>query len=79
MKGANKMKNFYIGVTVKENEKYFSYAIKATDNDNLLSVLKIKGIVWASLSKTKKDCEGLIAAWNEQFKVNGTHMYEREG
>lgn len=31
------MKHFYYVITVEQNGKYFSYPIKATENDNLKS------------------------------------------
>jgi hypothetical protein len=47
------IKNIYIAVQIKENEKYYAYVVKTTDNNNLLSVLEIKGIISANIwSKT---------------------------
>ena len=34
------MKYIYFAVTIKEDEKHYSYVVKTTDNNNILSVLK---------------------------------------
>ena len=38
------MKYFYIAVQVEESGKYYAYAVKVSESDNLLSKLKIKNI-----------------------------------
>jgi len=68
------MKNIYIAIQIKENEKYYAYVLKTTDNNNLISVLDIKGIMTANVW-SKKVCEKAVECWNENFKKNGTNMY----
>lgn len=68
-------KNFYIAVTTKENEKFYSYCIKVSESDNLLSKLKIKNITWANIYQTKKKAEEVTKLWNDQFAANGTSLF----
>ena len=69
------MKNMYIAVIIKEEEKFYSYGIKINSSDNLISKLKIKNIYSANVCDTKKKCSELVEAWNEQFKNNGKYMF----
>ena len=69
------MKYFHIAVTVKEDEKFYSYGIKVSESDNLLSKLKIKNIVWADIFQTKKKMEEVVKMWNDGFTKNGTSLY----
>ena len=69
------MKNYYIAITIKENEKYLSYVIKASESDNLVSKLKIKNIVNANVFSTKKRAFELAKLWNEAYKQNNLNMY----
>lgn len=71
------MKHIYFAVTIKENEKYCSYVVKATENDNILSVLKIKNIISANIYPKNK-AEQVVKHWNECYKNNGTHMYSEQ-
>ena len=68
------MKNIYFAVTVKEDEKYYSYMVKSTDNTNVLSTLNIKNIVHANVYP-KKQAEETVRHWNECYKKNGTYMF----
>lgn len=70
------MKYFYIVVTVYENEKYYSYAIKVSENDNLLAKLKIKGIINANICHTKKEAYNLVERWRDIYKKAGTYMFD---
>ena len=69
------MKYFYIAVTIQENEKYYSYVIKANSSENLLSKLKIKNIVTATIATTKKEAEALINLWNTIAKNNNQYLF----
>ena len=70
------MKYFYIVVQVEENGKYYAYAIKVSESDNLLSKLKIKNIVTANIFRTKKRAEEIVEAWNQMYKENGNYMFD---
>lgn len=70
------MKNKYIAVQIKENEKYYAYAVKVTESDNLLSKLTIKNIMFANICDSKKRAEEIINHWNSCFKVNGTYLFD---
>lgn len=69
-----KNKNIYIAVHIKENEKNYAYVVKTTDNNNLLSVLDIKGITSANIWN-KTEAYKTVDFWNENFKKNGTYLY----
>ncbi len=69
------MKYFHIAVTIKEGEKFYSYGIKVSESDNLLSKLKIDNIIWANIYHTKKRAEEVVKMWNDAFTKNGTSLY----
>ena len=69
-------KNSYLAVTVEENGKYYAYMIKHHNSNNLLSVLKIKGILHANICDTKKEATKIVQEWNEGYKQNGTYMFD---
>ena len=69
-----KIKNIYIAVQIKENEKNYAYVVKTTDSNNLLSVLSIKGIITANIFN-KEEAYKTVDFWNNCFKQNGTYLY----
>ena len=70
------MKNYYIAVQIKEDDKFYAYAVKVNTMDNLLSKLEINNIVVANLCDTKKKAEELVNLWNETFKNNKTYLFQ---
>jgi hypothetical protein len=70
------IKYFYVAVTVCESGKYYSYAVKVTQSDNVLSKLAIKNIVTANICPTKKYAVDLVRKWNECYRTNGTYMFD---
>lgn len=70
------MKYFYFAVTIEENEKYYAYMLKLSSFDNVLSKLKIKGILHANIFNTKKEAAATVEAWNKSYKANGTYLFE---
>ena len=54
------MKYFYIAVTIQENGKYYSYVVKANNQENLLSKLKIKNIVTATIAATEQQAYSFV-------------------
>ncbi len=71
------MKNFYIAITIEENQKYYSYVIKANDQENLLSKLKVKNIVTATLTATKQKAENLVNFCNILHKRNNQYLFDK--
>lgn len=69
------IKNIYIAVQIKENEKYYAYVIKTTDNTSLLSVLDVKGIITANIWN-KTEAYKIVKCWNDSFEKNGTYMFD---
>ena len=72
------MKNNYIAVQIKENEKFYAYAVKVTESDNLLSKLTIHNIVTANICDSKKKAELIINHWNACFKINGNYLFDEK-
>lgn len=71
------MKYFYIAVQIEENKKYYAYAIKVSDNDNLLARLFIQGIVTANICHTKKQAFAMVTAWNTAHKLNNSYLFNK--
>ena len=69
------MKYFYIAITIQENEKYYSYVIKVNSQENILSKLKIKNIVTATITTTKREAENLVNLWNIIAKRNNQYLF----
>ena len=70
------MKNLYIAATVAENDKYYSYVIKISDSNNLVSVLsKVKGLVSANVWP-KNQAIDAVREWNEAYRRNGTYLFD---
>jgi hypothetical protein len=70
------MKYFYLAVNIKENEKYYAYAVKVSTMDNLLSKLEIPNIYSANFFGTKKRTEEIVKSWNTSYKANGTYLFD---
>lgn len=70
------MKNFYIAVQIKEDDKFYAYLVKVSKNDNLLSNLEIPGIITANICQTKKEAESLVKYWNDIHKANNRYMFD---
>lgn len=71
-------KRSYIAVTIEENGRFYSYVIKTGNQNNLLAVLHIAGIVTANICDTFKAAKEIVTAWNENYKANGTYMFAGE-
>ena len=70
------MKNFYFVVTIQENEKYYSYVLKLHQSDNIISRLKIPGIISANIFKTKKEAAATAERWNATYKANNNYLFD---
>ena len=70
------MRRFYIAVTIAENGKYYAYGVPVSQSDNVLSKLKIDGILFANICETKTKFREIVNLWNESYRLNGTHMFE---
>lgn len=71
------MKNFYVALQIEENGKYYAYAEKISENDNLLAKLSIKNLVTANICETKKKAEEVTTLWNDSHKTNGRYMFSQ--
>ena len=70
------MKNFYIAVQIKENDKFYAYVIKVSKSDNLLSKLEIPNIITANICQSKKEAESWVLSWNDGFKANYKYVFD---
>lgn len=70
------MKYKYIAVQVEENKKYYAHVVKVSKYDNLLSKMKIKGIMHANICDTKKEAEKTAKFWNNCSKINKNYMFD---
>ena len=69
------MKNFYIAVSIKENNKYFAFVIKVSEHENLKNKLDDPRITHANIYPTKNKAEEVANFWNECYKNNNTYMF----
>ena len=70
------MKNYYILITIMENDKYYSYVLTVPESDNLISKLRIKNIYNAMICSTKKSAAEIVEMWNDTYKCNGSYMFD---
>ncbi len=61
---------------VHENGKYDACAIPVTDCDNLVSKLKIPGIVCANVCTTKTAARDMVLAWRDMFREQGIYYWD---
>lgn len=70
------MKNFYIAVQIKEDDKFYAYAIKVASYDNVLSKLEIPNIMTANICQSRKEAESWIKCWNDTWKADNRYMFD---
>lgn len=70
------MKYFYIAVVVEEYGKYYAFVLKVLETVNLLSELKIPGIIHANICPTKKEAARRVEHWRAVYKANGTYIFD---
>ena len=70
------MKNHYLLITIMENDKYYSYVLKVPENNNLISALKIKNIIAATIYPTKRQASNDAIFNNNIYKKNGVFMFD---
>ena len=70
------MKNFWIAADVEENGKYYAFAFKVSENDNLKCRLAgIQNLYAANIMPSKKIADEVVAAWNSAHKANGNYLF----
>ena len=55
-------------VSIQENGKNYAYAMKVSDQDNLIAKFKIKGIKTAIVCGIRKRAKELVTAWNTSLE-----------
>lgn len=63
-------------VSVQANGKNYAYAMKVSDQDNLIAKFKIKGITTAIVCGARERAKEIVTAWNTSYRENGTYMYD---
>lgn len=72
-----KTKYSYIAVQIEENGKWYAYAEKVSEYDNLYTRLeRIRNIQTANVCPTKKAAVELVKFWNDSFRQNGCYMFD---
>ena len=71
------MKNFYIAVQIRENNKYYAHMLRVSESDNLLSKLAIKNIITANIFPTKKAAAAAVETWRDGYRANGTYLFDK--
>lgn len=72
----------YIAFTYEENGKYYSWAERYTDSNNLLAVLKRAAgsdggkIVTANMYDTKKKACEVVELWREGYKRDNKALFD---
>lgn len=70
------MKKFYFAVTMEENQKYYSFIMTISENENTIQRLKHPNIIIAQLCSTKKAAAYVVNHWNACYKADGTYMFD---
>lgn len=70
------MKNFWIAADVEENGKYYAFAFKVSEYDNLKCRLAgIQNLYNANIMPSKKAALKIVSVWNDAHKANGNYMF----
>lgn len=70
------MKNFYIAVMEREDDKFGAYVIRTNQSNNLAHQMQRDKIVAATICETKKQADALAKNWNDGFKSSGRYLFE---
>lgn len=65
----------YFAVTIEDNKKYCAYVVPVSDFDNVISKLKISGLICANAYHTKKRASEVADSWNSAFKNDGVYLF----
>lgn len=63
-------------VSIEDNGRNYAYAMKVSDQDNLIAKFRIKGIKTAIVCGTRKRAKELVTAWNTSYRKSGTYLYD---
>lgn len=63
-------------VSIAENGRNYAYAMKVSDQDNLIKKFDIAGITTAVVCGTRKRAKELVTEWNMSYRANGTLLYD---
>ncbi len=70
------MKSFWIAADVEENGKYYAFAFRVSENDNLKYRLScIRNLYAANIMPSKKAASKVVTAWNDAHKACGNYMF----
>ena len=72
------MKYFYFACSAVENEKNYAYTLKISQFDNIFNMLNNLKLSYANACFTKKQAEKIVETWNENYKKNGTFLFDKD-
>lgn len=61
---------------IHDNGRYSACIVPVTDCDNLLSKLKIRGIVCANACKTQTAARDMVLEWRDMFRDQGIYYWD---
>lgn len=70
------MKNNYFLITIEENKKCYSYVLKVPEHNNLISALKIKNIICATIYPTKRQAKNDAVFYNNIYRKDGNYLFD---
>lgn len=70
------MRYFWLAVQIQESGKFYAYAMRVCESENLVSILSREGFATANICKSKKQAAETVTAWNEAHKANGRYMFD---
>lgn len=70
------MKYFWLVITIQEQGKYYAYAQRISTSNDIKSFLeRIKGLLHANITPTKKEALNIAKCWNDSYRQNGTYLF----
>ena len=70
------MKNYYIAVTIRLDNKLASFVHKMSSNNNLLSLTDNTHVICAMICESKKNADFITNYWNQIYKEENRYLYE---
>lgn len=67
-------KKTFLAVTVKENDKYYSYVVPVTNGDNLVQILQ--KFYTANICSSKKEAGEIVERWNAIYRMHGEYAFD---
>ena len=69
------MKKIFVVFSMEQGGKYYAFADTIRTGENILSHCKRYPTNICHLCESRKQAEGIAAAWNNSYKENGTNLF----